>query len=72
MPTTIVAIHKHISRLEHCSIMWAQSAVCGSLVQNVGRLATNVGLSRRGLAANLGLFSPCLWVQALLFVGRYS
>jgi hypothetical protein len=34
--------------------MWAQSAVCGPLAQNVGRLAANVGLRRRVLATNLG------------------
>jgi hypothetical protein len=52
--------------------MWAPSAVCGPLAQNVGRLAANVGLRRRWLAANLVPFPPCLWAQALLLVGRYT
>jgi hypothetical protein len=51
--------------------MWAQAAVCGPLAQNMGRLAANVGLRRRGLPENLVPFWPCLWAQALLFVGHY-
>jgi hypothetical protein len=58
--------------LGYWSVMWSHSAVCGSLVQNVGLLAPNVGLRRRVLAANLVPFLPCLWAQALLFVVHYT
>jgi hypothetical protein len=52
--------------------MWARSAVCGPLADNVGRLDDNVGLRHRLLADNLVPFRPCLWARAFLFVGRYN
>ena len=52
--------------------MWAESAVCGLLPENVGRLAANVGLKRGALSENLVPFWLCLWAHVFLLLGRYK
>jgi len=52
--------------------MWASVAVCGLVAANVGSSAHNEGQRPRLVAANVGPFFTCLWVHALMIVGRYT